>query len=56
METPTDSFSLSLSFLSLSLLSHPSRQYFDDAKWNETYEQWPMVFAMGGMFVMSVIE
>ena len=31
-------------------------EYFEDAKWSETYEQWPMVFAMGGMFAMSVLE
>jgi len=31
-------------------------EYFEDAGWDEGYEQWPMVFAMVGIFVMALLE
>jgi zinc transporter 1/2/3 len=33
-----------------------AQEPFEDAGFNEIYEQWPMVFAMAGMFLMALLE
>ncbi len=33
-----------------------NQEYFKETAFGEVYEQWPMVFAMAGMFVMSLLE